>query len=61
MVGRGGRSGRLCGRCFGQHGNGRMRSLRVLAEAHLVWARKGPADERPAGPLHTLFRIFRWF
>ena len=24
-------------------------------------ARKGPADEGPAGPLHTLFRIFRWF
>ena len=61
VAGRGGCLGGLCGRCFGQHGNGRMRSLRVLAEAHLVWARKGPADERPAGPLHTLFRIFRWF
>ena len=24
---------------------------RVLAEAHLAWARKGPADEGPAGPL----------
>lgn len=37
-------------RCFGRRCDGRMRSLRVRAEAHLVWARKGPTDEGPAGP-----------
>lgn len=52
MAGRGGCSGLLCG----QRCDGRMRLQRVLAEAHSLWARKGSADEGPAGPLAYLIQ-----
>lgn len=45
MVGRGGCSGRLCGR----RDDGRMRSRAGNPEAHLLRAREGPADGMAGG------------